>query len=168
LGCAVAGQSQGRGIAHLSQAARSSATSRARLRLYSASSLNARYPLDDRVFAQLQRSADYVYPRCPGHVASRSRGRGGQWNVNARSGADRHTVRDGVSGGSAYLDLGPPSSKGGPVRHGELDRPARCGARVGAGRFHRRPSRRRSRCSKPEFPPWARRKSSPSAPCGRP
>ena len=98
--------------------------------------------------AQPHRSADYVYQRCPGHVASRSRGRSGQRNVNAGGGADRHAVRDGVPGGSAHLDLRPPSSKGGPVRHGELDCRARCGARAGAGRIHRRsesaPSCRRS------------------------
>ncbi len=55
-------------------------------------------------------------------------GRCCQWYINPGSGADWDAIRDGISGCAAHLDPGPPSSKGGSLRHGELDCGTGCGS----------------------------------------
>ena len=72
--------------------------------------------------ARLPRAANHVYARRPGEFAACAGGSGRQRHVDAGGGPDRDAVHDGVPGGAAHVEPRPPSSKGGPLRHGEPDR----------------------------------------------
>ena len=136
MDCAVAGQPPRRGVAYLPGFAGSSATSGAGLRLHSAGRFDAGSELDGVFHARSFRPTDHFYARCARNPAARPRRRRRQRHLDAASGVDRDALHDGVPSCAAHLESGPPSSKSGPLCHGESDCRTRRGSGAGAGRLH--------------------------------